>query len=357
MSSTQVFKLLFLSNLIGSCVFVNDPQFDIMRYISKMLTDKYSKQAAIAYVKPIGEYFSFNLNFSDFHGEYLVQDDKQRYIAARPHNGTHSEKLIFELLPELIKKTAGNEQVDLYLFTLNSPCCSPYNGFNQRIMNYYLPCSKYSCSALISNFAINELKRRLPIRYMYLSWKQPFVSKHLLASPPARSVLYYQRYFYSIRQFLYVREQTKGRLVLLLEEPQTGNVKKLWFQKVLAACLFGKRKYFKQNKEAVYRFINYVTAKCVVLKKKDSNLIGAENSFLDKSCWTRYDPESATYYKLPIDKKDWKETLKPCLDEIEKEINVIILGPPLNPEQGEGDSPRFVVSQNLEDLKLDDNKN
>lgn len=356
MDYIQRFKLLFFFNLIvtGNCQFA-DPQFDIMRYISNMVTRVFPNQSAIAYVKPIDENFPFNLTFPGFDQD-VVKDYRQRYIAVRPNRGKHSEKQILNKLPEFIKGITGNKPFDLYLFTVNSPCCAPDYNKPVQGMNGYYSCSETSCSALISNFAIkhlgDKLNKNVPIRYMYVSWNQPFVSKNIYATPPADSVQYYQSYFYSIRQLLDAREKTKGRLVLLLEEPHSGRVQIKWFQKDLTFCLFQDLRLRNRDfGKRVYGFTNAITAKCVLVDQQDRNRIGAQNSFLNVKCWKRNWTKLAAVFKLPTNAIVWNELCLTRTTEMHQN-NLIILGPPLNPEQGEAASTRQVTCQNLNCLEL-----
>jgi len=227
-----------------------DYQFYNMKSITKTLLEKYSndRQCAIAYVKPVNVNFK-ELIFGGFGTRFVVKDTNQMYIASKPNptNRKHSEDAILESLPTMIDtiiKSHPGQKVDVYLFTLNSPCCKPgrENVKVSGLSNYYR-CRPYSCSSLISSYALKHLSsQKQHIQNMYVSWKFPYVSKHHNAKPPPKSIMYYKNYFFGIQQLLAAR-----KLTLLLEEPRENSVQYRWFQKVMAECLIKKNFLMKIN--------------------------------------------------------------------------------------------------------------
>jgi len=101
--------------------------------------------------------------------------------------------------------------------------------------------------------------------------------------------------------------------------------------------------------------VNQITAKCVV-DRNNENMTGGDFSYFEFSCW-----ENAwkNTWKKRIGKNIdslWNDKISKCLHTLKdqnKRFKNVILGPPLDPRQHSGSPARFVVSQDVKDLRFE----
>jgi len=343
------FLLIYLS-FIFSTNGDNVPPEDIMESIANTaLGVSPDNQIAIAYIRHRDAKFNA-VTFNGFqNGESILVDKTQGFIAAKPdwtttataaaaaaaaERAEHAEDAI---LTQLVHMLPATKVVDVYLFTLNSPCCRP-SPTRVAAMDNYFECSPSSCAGLISKFINSNIKGK-----MYVSWEIPFVASEF--NQNGAPVHFYKRYFFAIRQLL------RAGAVLLLREPLRGGIQLQWFQKEMFACI---NKITMANPTVLrsekYTLVNRITASCVVNAK--DGLDGAENSFSNSNCWEQSWKASHVFksFRIPNEQqKAWRE-LMACCKKTNKDVldGNVILGPPLLPSE----NAEPVVSQNTNDLRI-----